>query len=360
MKVSSLFVLVMATASIAVLSSGCGTSGPAPQGLSQPPLPSSTPAPNWLYVDHYGTWYQYALPLSSHSTPVRTLTEWPDTPPPAPPQVAVDQYGNVALASTEYIRLFSPPIVSFSPSHAKLILKLTPAITEVGISGADLADIEYDPNEDLWLLNNLGEEISMLRPPINKATVAALTLGFGTPGTKTAGFTSLIQARFDVNAALYVYAANAVTARLFKLSFPYAKSFSDMGLDLGTADFVDSSQWPPTARVAPSLLLGQYLGDLRSPHPGSPPSPPVDVISQFPQPFNPQVGHFPNAWVNEIVTALSADTYRYTFYTLDAGTGSLDAYPLPLPGHAKPNISLPCLAGPTNCSEKPEHLFLAP
>ena len=38
----------------------------------------------------------------------------------------------------------------------------------MGPSGADLMDIEYDPNENLWLFNNLGAEITELRSPISK------------------------------------------------------------------------------------------------------------------------------------------------------------------------------------------------
>lgn len=359
MKISAIFAMLMGAAGIAVAISGCAASGPAPQALSQPPLPTATPAARWLYVDHNGTLYEYLLPLTSSSQPVRTLTEWPKLP--VPPQIAVDQYGNVALASTEEIRLFRPPILSFAASRASVKIPLTPAITQIGISGgADLVDIEFDPNENLWLLNNLGAGISMLRPPLSKNSVAALSLGFGAPGSKTAGFTQLIQARFDVNAALYVFAASTNRSRLFKISFPYARPPGNMGISLGTANFVDPSQWPPTARSAPALLLGQYTGPLRSPHPGQPPSPPVDVTSQFNQPFNPQVGLFPNAHMNTIMSALIADTYRYSFYALEYGNGQLDAYDLPMTNNATAKVTLKCLAGLDNCGAKPEHLFLAP
>ena len=37
-----------------------------------------------------------------------------------------------------------------------MTIKLTPAITEVGPYGADLVAMAYDPNDNLWLLNNLG------------------------------------------------------------------------------------------------------------------------------------------------------------------------------------------------------------
>lgn len=360
MKFSALFLTLMAVAGVTVAISGCGgVGGPAPLAISQPPQPTSTPASKLLYVDHNGTFYEYRLPLTSSSKPERTLTEWPGLG--IAPQIAADQYGNMALGSPTSLRFFHAPIVSFAPARASLILTLTSAITEVGLSGADLVDMEYDPNENLWLFNNLGAEISELRPPISKSSVAALTIGFGAPGSKTAGFSTLMQGRFDVNAALYVYASTANgRARVFKISFPYARPPSDIGLNLAQADFVDSSQWPPTAPVAPSLALGQYTGQLRSPPPGVPPSPPVDVTAQFAQPFNPQLGLFPDAHLKTIVGALIADTYRYSVYTLDAGDGSLDVYALPMATNETVKVSLPCLAGPSNCSDKPEHLFLAP
>jgi hypothetical protein len=361
MKTTALFAFVMGIGSAVVAISGCGgATGPAPIGLPNPPPPQTTPTPpaRRLYVDHNGTLYEYALPLTNGSTPRRTLQEWPGLG--LPPQIAVDPYGNVAIASPRFIRFFHPPIVSFDASRAKLILKLTPAITEIGVSGADLVDIEYDPNQNLWLLNNLGGEVSELRAPISKSSVAALTIEFGAPGSKTAGFSTLIQARFDVNAALYVYASSTQRARVFKVGFPYAKPPGSIGLNLAQADFVDSSQWLPTAPQQPSLLLGQYFGPLRSPHPGSPPSPPVDVMSQFAEPLNPQLGLFPDAHVNTLVGALMADPPRTSLYTLSAANGSLDVYGLPLPGHAKPKLSLRCLGGPASCNQKTEHLFLAP
>jgi hypothetical protein len=241
-----------------------------------------------------------------------------------------------------------------------LTLKLTPAITEIGVSGADLVDIEYDPNQNLWLFNNLGGEVSELRAPLSKSSVAALTIQFGAPGSKTAGFSTLVQGRFDVNAALYTYARSTLRSRVFKVGFPYAKPPSSIGLDIAQANFVDSSQWPPTAPVQPSLLLGQYFGPLHSPHPGSPPSPPVNVLGQFDEPLNPQFGLFPNQHVNTIVGALIADPPRGSLYTLDAADGRLDLYGLPMAGHATPKLSLRCPAGSFNCSQKGEHVFLAP
>lgn len=364
MKCSSLFVAIAASA-IAAAVYGCGGTGTAPTPVSTPvsgPGVTPSPAPGLLYVDHYGTFYEYRLPLGQGEKPQRTLAEWPGLT--VPPVIAADQYGNVALASTTELRIFDAPIVSFAASKARLRLKLTPAITQVGTSGADLIDIEYDPNEDLWLLNNLGADISMLRPPITKSSVAALSIPFGTAGTKAAGFTSLVQGRFDVNATLYVYASNSAIPprfRLFKIAFPYAKPPSTVGLNLGEADFVDSSQWPPTAQIAPSLLLGQYTGQLRSPPPGVPPSPPVDVTSQFAMPLNQnQSGLFPDAHLNTNIGALVADPYRYAFYTLDYDNGALHVYALPLKTNAKPQLTLSCLAGLNGCGAKPQHLFLAP
>lgn len=364
MKRSSLFI---ATAAVAIAAAiyGCGGTGTSPSPVStgfSGPGTTPSPAPALLYVDHYGTFYEYRLPLANGEKPRLTLTEWPGLT--VPPVIAVDQYGNVALASTKELRIFDAPIVSFAPSKARLRLKLTPAITQVGTSGADLIDIEYDPNEDLWLLNNLGADISMLRPPITKSSVAAVSIPFGTAGTKAAGYTSLVQARFDVNATLYVYASNSAIPprfRLFKIGFPYAKPPGTTGLNLGEADFVDSSQWPASASNAPSLLLGQYTGQLRSPPPGVPPSPPVDVTSQFAVPLDQnQSGLFPDAHLNANVGALVADPYRAAFYALDYDNGALGVYALPMQGGEKATITLHCLAGVDNCGAKPEHLFLAP
>lgn len=359
MKVSSCFAILAALAAGVAAISGCnGTTGPAPIGVSNPPQPTATPAARKLYVDHNGTFFEYALPLTARSRPLHVLQEWPGLG--FAPQIAVDPFGNVALASPKTIRIFHPPIESFAPAHARLSIPLTPAITEIGLSGADLVDIEFDPNQNLWLLNNLGGEVSELQAPLTKSGVAAVTIAFGAPGSKTAGFSNLIQARFDVNAALYVYASSAQRARVFKVGFPYAKPPGSIGLNIAQADFVDASQWPPTAPVQPSLLLGQYDGPLASPHPGSPPSPPVDVMGQFAEPLDPQFGLFPNAHVDTIVGALTADPPRGVFYTLDAGDGALDVFALPLRGHAEPLVSLRCLARAGSCSQKIEHLFLSP
>jgi hypothetical protein len=170
MKASALFVVLCAFGAGILAVSGCGTSGPAP--ITSPPQgpPNPTPPAKWLYVDHLGTFYAYQLPLKSDSKPARTLTEWPGLG--VPPAIAVGPYGEVAVASANAIRIFEPPIVSFEPKHVKLSIPLTPAITEVGPYGADLVDMEYDPNDNLWLLNNLGAEISELRQPLSKKMVA--------------------------------------------------------------------------------------------------------------------------------------------------------------------------------------------
>jgi len=358
-KISTFFAILVVTGVLAAAISGCGASGPASVGFSNQPPPTTTPAAGRLYVDHNGTLFEYALPLAPRSRPVRTLKEWPGLA--IAPQIAVDPSGKVALASSKSIRIFDPPIVSFAPSHAALKILLTPAITEIGLSGADLVDIEYDPNFNLWLLNNLGGEVSELQAPLSKSSVAALTIQFGAPGSKTAGFSNLIQARFDINATLYVYASSSQRARVFKVGFPYAKPPSSIGLDVAQADFIDASQWPPTAPQQPSLLLGQYFGALKSPAPGSPPPPPVNVLSQFSLPLNSQQqGLFPDAHVDTIVGALVADPASASFYTLDAVDGKLNVLGLPMHGGAKPKLTLPCLAGPNNCSEKGEHVFLAP
>ncbi|MGB6518992.1 MAG: hypothetical protein WBE79_10860 [Candidatus Cybelea sp.] len=363
MKFTLLFLSLMVAAGIAIAVSGCGASGPAPMGASGPPIPpNATPAPKLLYVDHNGVFDEYRLPLTQSSKPFRALAEWPGLG--VAPMIAADQHGNVAVASPKELRLFDAPIVSFAASRAKLRLTLTPAITAVGPSGnAGLVDLEYDPNENLWLFTALGPGITELRAPVTKSSVASIFIPFGAPGSKTAGFTSLIQGRFDINATLYVYANTSAVpprGRLFKIGFPYAKPPGSLGINLAQADFVDSSEWPPNARSAPSLLLGEYHGALHSPVPGAPPSPPVTVTGQFPQPFNPLQGLFPNAHTNTIVGALAADTFRSGYYTLDAGNGALDLWDLPMPGNAKVKLSLKCLAGLTNCGAKAEHLFLAP
>src|ERR1700722_17131584 len=359
MKISMLFALVVAVGAAVLAVSGCGSTGPAlvtspPQG---PPNP--TPPAQWLYVDHNGTFYAYRLPLHADSKPERTLAEWPGLG--LTPAIAVGSYGEVGIPIPPQIRLFPPPIVSFEASHVKLSIPLTPAITEINASGnADLGDTEYDPNDNLWLFNNIGAEISELRPPFSKRMQASLQIGFGQPGSKAAGYTNLGEGRFDVNATLYVYASNAAgSSRLFMIAFPYARPPGSTGLNLDQADFVDASQYLPTAKNPADLLLGQYIGALRTPKPGSPPSPPGDVMSQFYEPPQPTKGLIPNEHVNTVVGALIADPPRELIYTLQTTDGELDVYGLPLGGGAKPALRLKCLAGASGCTAH-EHLFLAP
>lgn len=355
MRLSTFFAVVFAIAAAVI--AGCGTTGPGPASSPIPVPPNPTPPAKMVYVDHAGTLFGYLLPLQANSKPSLTLTEWPKAA--NPPAIAVGPNGEVALSDDHDIRIFEPPIVSFEASHAKLTIPLTPAITEVGPYGADLVDMQYDPNDNLWLVNDLGGEISELRPPLSKNMVASLTVPFGQPGSKTAGFTPL-QGRFDVNATLYIYARAAIRSRLFKDAFPYAKQPSTMGIDLSQADFVDSSQYLPQSKNPASVLLGQYYGPLHSPRPGSPPSPPVNVVSQFDEPLDyGNRGLFPDNIVHAIVGALTADAPRQLFYTLDNDTGRLDVYPLPLTPRAKSLVSLPCSAGPSQCSSR-EHLFLTP
>lgn len=363
MNVRSAFVLTAGVAAAAALLASCGGgsgSGPTPPTISSSPPATPTPPPRRLYADHNGLLYEYALPLQAGAKPLEVLIEAPGAA--LPPQIAVDPYGKIAVATPTELRVFRPPIRSLEPSKAALSIALTPAITEIGPGGADLVDIEYDPNDNLWLLNDLGGEVSELAAPISKSSVAALTIGFGAPGSKTAGYSALIQARFDVNAALYVYAnqANTQRSRIFKTSFPYAKPPSPLGIDLAQADFVDSSQYLPTNPNPAPLILGQYFGPLASPPPGSPPPPPVNALAQFAQPFNPLVGLFPDATTDTIAGALVADPSRDAFYTLDSASGRLDEYALPLKNRALPTLSLQCLGGASNCDGKREHLFLAP
>lgn len=339
---------------------GGGGSGPAPVAISSPPLPTPTPAPNKLYVDHNGILFEYALPLKSGSKPVRQLVEAPGSG--IAPQLAVAPYGGIAIVTASTVRVFKPPIVSFQPSKAQVSIPLTPAITQVGPAGAELSDAEYDPNGNLWLVNVLGE-VSELAAPITRSTQsAAVVVLFGSPGTKTSGF-SPIHASFDVNATLYVFAAPSggiESARLFKTSFPYAKPPGGTGLNLDFADFVDSSQYLPTNPNPVPVILGQYNGSLQSPPPGQPPPRPVDRLAQFAQPLDPVQGLFPDATVNTIVGAVAADAPRDLFYALDQATGRLQVYSLPMPASAKPALSFACIGGANACNDKPEHLFLAP
>lgn len=357
MKASSLFALLLCVGAALIALSGCGNVGPAPLTSPIPVPPNATPPAKWLYVDHDGTFYEYSLPLNEASKPVRVLDEWPRLG--FPPTIAVGPYGDVAVASPTSLRIFHPPITSFDPKGAKLSIKLTPAITEVGTSGADLVDMEYDPNDNLWLLNNLGPEIDELPHPLSKQSISTVRVPFGQPGSKTAGFTSITEARFDVNATLYVYASSTTRRRLFKLAFPYAKQPSGMGIDLSQADFVDSSQYLPASKNPASVILGQYYGPLHSPHPGDPPSPPVDALSQFDEPLMPVNGLFPSEHTGAVVGALAADAPRQLFYTLDLSVGSLSPYTLPMPYRAQPKFTLSCLGGASQCGAH-EHLFLAP
>ncbi|MGA8532653.1 MAG: hypothetical protein WB615_00940 [Candidatus Tumulicola sp.] len=341
---------------LAIAGCGGGGSGPAPVALSSPPLPTPTPAARLLYVDHNGILDQYALPLSAASRPLKRLVEAPGSG--LAPQLAVDPHGKVAIVTSSTLRVFNPPIASFAPSRAQLTIPLTPAITQVGPAGAELSDVEYDPNGNLWLISVLGE-VSELAVPLSRSSVAALTILFGAPGSKTSGYFP-IHASFDVSASLYVFAAQSTRARLFKSSFPYTKPPSPDGLDLDFADFVDTSQYLPTNPNPVSVILGQYFGPLASPPPGKPPPPPVNRLAQFAEPLNPVLGLFPNATVNMLIGAVVADPPRNLFYALDQLTGRLDAYHLPLSNDAKPDVSLACLGGASYCSNKPEHLFLAP
>lgn len=174
MKASSVFALVVAIGVAILVTSGCGSVGPAPVGAGVNAPPPATPPAKWLYVHHNGEFFSYRLPLSAASKPVVAATEWPGSA--FPPVITVGPYGNVALANATEIRILNPPIVSFDRSRIKLTIKLTPAITNVGPYGAELEDIEYDPNGNLWLFNNLGPSITELRAPLTKNMVASLSI----------------------------------------------------------------------------------------------------------------------------------------------------------------------------------------
>lgn len=350
----------------AALAISAGCAGVTPATTTPATLPanarpalygSPTPAPKHLYADHYGRFYEYGLPLSKLSKPQRVLTEAPDQP--LPPQIAVSAYGVVAIVTPSEIRLYRPPIASLVRTAAYAIVPLTPAMTQIGASGADLADVEFDPNGNLWLFSALGGEISELRAPITKRSVASIVIPFGAVGTKSANY-GVVAGRFDVNATLYVYGQSATSATLFKTSFPYARGPSPMGINVAQAYFVDSSQFLPSDQYPVTVVLGQYFGPLASPPPQQPPPQPVNVLAQFQEPLNPVAGLFPNTITNGIVGALTADPQRTLFYTLDASTGRLSVYPLPLTPKALPKLTLRCLGGVAKCDGKPEHLFLAP
>ncbi|MBV8149189.1 MAG: DUF4397 domain-containing protein, partial [Candidatus Eremiobacteraeota bacterium] len=236
-----------------------------------------SPPPKHLYVDHNGIFFAYALPLAQDSKPLRKIVEAPGAA--FPPQIAVDPFGRVAIITPAQIRLFYPPITSFAPSAARLAIALSPAITQIGPSGADVIDAQFDPSDNLWLFSGLGGEISELAAPLRRSSVAGVVIPFGSPGTKAASY-GLIQGRFDVSSNLYIYAASATNAQLFKTGFPYAKPPAPTGLNVEQADFVDSSQYLPTDPVPASLILGQYFGPLASPPPQKPPPLPVNVLAQ--------------------------------------------------------------------------------
>ncbi len=354
----------LAAVASALAISGCGagrtTALPnvaANQDAAHGSAPYPTALPH-LYVDHAGTLSIYRLPLDAASKPFATLVEDPGSS--IPPQIAVNAFGAIAIANSAELRLFKPPIVSFAPKYATLRLKYNGAITAVGPSGAELNDIEFDPEGNLWLVSNIGGEITELRRPIGPHSVAGVFVLFGVRNTKTAGFNNVGQARFDVNGTLYAYASNSIGSMLFKLAFPYAAQPSPFGIDLAQADFVDSSQYLPTNPDPAPLILGQYIGALHSPPPQQPPPPPVDELAQFEVPLNPVVGLFPSATVEQRVGALIADPPRVLFYALDAATGRLDVYRLPLTSGARPALSLACRGGSSRCSGKQEHLFLGP
>lgn len=365
MRSSSARAWLVALAVAAAFVAGCGQQthavvpNAAPATANVPSaIATLTPPPGHLYVDHNGKFYEYKLPLTASSKPLQSLNEEPGSS--IPPQIAVDPHGNVAIVTPSEIRLFRKPVVSFAPDKARRIIALSPAITEIGPSGADLVDAQYDPYSDLWLFSGLGGEITELRAPVSKTSVAAVVIPFGAPGTKTAAY-GVVQGRFDVNATLYVYGQAATSASLFKTSFPYAKPMSPLdGLNIAQAAFVDASQFLPSDPAPTSVIVGQYFGALATPPPQQPPPQPVNVLAQFPLPLMPVLGLFPNAIVDEVVGALAADPPARSIFTLDAADGHLSVYPLPLVAQGSPKLKIRCLAGAKNCNEKPEHVFLAP
>jgi hypothetical protein len=351
---------------------GCQAAGPvlappaAPDAVAVRPMVYPTPVPTpaaRLYVDHGGVLSIYKLPLVAASKPVLILPENPGSV--SAPAIAVDQYGEIAIGTTAEVRLYEPPVKTLKAKAAKLHIPLTTANTAIGVSGAELVDLEFDPQLNLWLLSGIAGEVTELQRPLTSQSVAVSTVLFGVPGTKTAGFGQVIQARFDVSGNLYVYAVNSSlpppqSEQLFKESFPYVKPVSTTGLNLEQVDYVDPSQFPPSNPNPVSVTLGQYNGPLHSPPPQAPPPAPVDQLSQFASPINTIQGPYPSASVNYVAGALIADPPRARFYTLDAIDGRLRVWGLPLENGAAPSITIACHSGKKRCTGGSEHLWLGP
>lgn len=329
------------------------------------PTPPPTPSAR-LYVDHNGTIFIYKLPLTLKSKPEQVLAQSPGSTSTA---VAVDGLGEIAVGTPSELRLFGGPkkhVTTLSPTKAWLRIPLTPAITSIGINGAAIADLEFDPTNNLWLVSAGGvPEVTELQRPFTKQATAVSTVIFGASGTKAAGFSAVSQARFDISSALYVYAGNNNVPppqgqQLFKSSFPYVKPVTSTGLDLEQADFVDSSQYLISNPYPIPMILGQYFGPLHSPPPQAPPPPPVDELAQFQNPINVVQGPYPVATVNVVVGGLIADPPRMKIYTLRASDGQLQVWPIPLVNNGLPKISLRCPGTKTLCLTGSEKLFLGP
>jgi hypothetical protein len=375
MKPSSILcsLAFVALAVAAVAGCGAGSSTPSAMPAQQFSLPRNypatpTPAPRLLYAVHSGVVSVYSLPLKANAKPLRVLDVTPGHPTTTE-AVTVDAFGKFAIVTPKQLRIYLPPITSLAPSKARLTIPLTPAMTAIGPAGADVVDVEFDPYDNLWLLSDLnstGADITELPTPISRMSVSPLNIQFGVAGTKTSGFQSVVQGRFDVNSSLYVYANNSnIGGQLFKIGFPYGKPPSSYyGLNLLQAAFVDASQflYGPPAGMGNGAIFGQYFGQLYGTPPLQPTPPPVNVLAQFNEPLMPDGRGmlFPNVTVKANVGALAADPPRDLVYTLDVADGKLNVYPMPLPRSGKPNFSLPCSGGPSICNSQLEHLFTAP
>jgi hypothetical protein len=320
-----------------------------------------TPEPEHLYVDHAGILSRYHLPLTSKSKPDFTINE---NPGGLPPQIAVDQYGNITTATATELRIFKTPIVSLARNHARTIVPFNPAITAIGASGAVLNGIAYDPYNELWLLSAVGGEVEMLQPPIAKYSVAYTRIQFGAPGSKTANYGSPEQISFDSSGNAYVYAGGGATgARLFKIAFPYSRPPSSLGVDIAAASWVDASQYfngPPYA-FSDGALIGQYTGPPASPAPLHSPAPNIEVLTQYTLPLDYITGLYPTVKTSDVVGATVPEPNRNVFYALRASTGALEVYAMPMASNAKPKLSLSCSAKTVGlCDGQSEHLFLAP
>ena len=252
MKISTVFALVVAVGAAILVVSGCGSSGPVP--ITSPPSgpPNPTPAANSAvrrsqrHALRVSAAAESSFHAASHADRVAGLGLDAGNR-----RRSVRRRGR---GQSQEIRLFHPPIVSFEPSHADLSIQLTPAITEIGAAATPI-----------WLIwsttrtttSGCSTTSARRSPSCARRSPSRLQALFRSssvlPGSKTAGYTTLGEGRFDVNAALYVYATNESGTRGCSRSVSRTPSRPVRWAQLGQADFVDSSQYLPTARIQPAF-----------------------------------------------------------------------------------------------------------